>query len=516
MPFREHPLQFFAKNELKAREQQKYVLDQINANWDKYKYFFLSLPTGVGKTFIACSIADAVGKAYILTSSLQLQDQYQSSWDKIVNLKGRGNYECRINPAFMVDSAPCTADKSLIRECRQGKICDYYNQKDAALASQAMITNPVYFLYSTHCGFGSDEAIEDNPWIKRDALIIDEAHNIEDHLASFAGAKIDPKELYETHGAKVGHYTFNGDLIHDYETCKEILVHLRVKAQEYEEKLESEFPSNGSKSKEWARALTDKIAEKVKKLNTKIYALDKSIQPLNIFFGTHDTLDELNERWLMSANLDDNTLQLSPLRGGFLFKEYMGKMADKFIMLSATLGTKKELCAELDLDPADVCFIETDTPFPAELSPIIAQPKLKLGYKDLQSSLPKIAPLIEEVLDIHSGEKGIIHCIIGSSMINMANGSVRAMHDLKVGDLVRSWSEEAQCFESQQVEATMNNGVRDCIELTFEDGRKLTCTADHRILTKNRGYVPAGELTVNDDIIDDYADQTFSRSFTSR
>jgi ATP-dependent DNA helicase DinG len=410
MPFREHPLQFFAKNELKAREQQKYVLDQITENWDKYKYFFLSLPTGVGKTFIACSIADAVGKAYILTSSLQLQDQYQSSWDKIVNLKGRGNYECRINPAFMVDSAPCTADKSLIRECRQGKICDYYNQKDAALASQAMITNPVYFLYSTHCGFGSDEAIEENPWIKRDALIIDEAHNIEDHLASFAGAKIDPKELYETHGAKVGHFTFNGDLIHDYETCKEILVHLRAKAEEYAEKLEAEFPSNGSKSKEWARALTDKVAEKVKKLNTKIYALDKSIQPLNIFFGTHDTLDELNERWLMSANLEDNTLQLSPLRGGFLFKEYMGKMADKFIMLSATLGTKKELCAELDLNPDEVCFIETDTPFPAELSPIISQPKLKLGYKDLQSSLPKIAPLIEEVLDIHAGEKGIIHC----------------------------------------------------------------------------------------------------------
>jgi Rad3-related DNA helicase len=156
--------------------------------------------------------------------------------------------------------------------------------------------------------------------------------------------------------------------------------------------------------------LNDKVAERVKKLNNKIYALDKSIQPLNIFFGTHDSLDELNARWIMHADLETNTLQLSPLQGGFLFTEYMGKMADKFIMLSATLGTKKELCAELDLNPDEVYFIETDTPFPAELSPIISAPKLKLGYKDLQSSLPRIGPLIDDILDLHKDSKGIIHC----------------------------------------------------------------------------------------------------------
>lgn len=410
MPLSQHPLRFFEKNELQAREQQRYVLDQVTENWDKYKYFFLSLPTGVGKTFIACSIADAIGRAYILTSSLQLQDQYEKSWEQVVNLKGRGNYECRLNPRFMVDSAPCAAEKSLIAECRKGKICTYYNQKDAALASPAMITNPVYFLYSTHCGFGSDQALEDNPWVKRDALIVDEAHNIEDHLASFAGAKIDPKELYESHGAKVGHFQFTGDFGDDYNTLKDILTILRAKAVEYEEKMEAEFPSNGAKSKEWARAMTDKVAERVNKLNKKIYALDKAIQPLNIFFGTHDTMEELEERWLMHADTTENTMQLSPLRGGFLFKEYMGKMADKFILLSATLGTKKELCLELDLDPNEVMFIETGTPFPAELSPIIAAPNLKLGYKDVQQTLPKIAPLIESVLDGHTTDKGIIHC----------------------------------------------------------------------------------------------------------
>jgi Rad3-related DNA helicase len=499
MPLREHPLSFFTKNELNARDQQKQVLDQVTANWDKYKYFFLSLPTGVGKTYIACAIADVVGKAYILTSSLQLQDQYQSAWDKIVNLKGRGNYECRVNPRFMVDSAPCAADKKLIYECRQAKVCDYYNQKDAALASKAMITNPVYFLYSTHCGFGSDAAIEESPWIKRDALIIDEAHNIEDHLASFASAKIDPKELFESHGVKVGHFEFNGDLMHDYATLQEIKVILEAKAADYAERLKTEFPSNGAESKQWARALTDKVAEKVKKLNNKIYALDKAIQPLNIFFNTHETLEELHERWLMHADVQENTIQLSPLRGGFLFEEYMGKMADKFIMLSATLGTKAELCAELDLDPAEVYFIETDTPFPPELSPIIAQPKLKLGYKDMQQSLPKIAPLIEAVLEGHPTEKGIIHCVEGSTLVNIANGNKKPLASITVGEQVEAW--DGNKFVLRPVIELHDNGIKSCIELIFDDSSILVCTPDHMILT-DQGYVAADELTAKHTIID--------------
>ena len=30
-----------------------------------------------------------------------------------------------------------------------------------------------------------------------------------------------------------------------------------------------------------------------------------------------------------------------------------------------------------------------------------------------------------------------------------------------------------------------NNGIQECIELTFEDGTKLVCTDDHKILTSS-------------------------------
>ena len=38
-------------------------------------------------------------------------------------------------------------------------------------------------------------------------------------------------------------------------------------------------------------------------------------------------------------------------------------------------------------------------------------------------------------------------------------------------------------------------------EVELEDGRIIECTYDHPILTSNRGYVKACELTEEDDVV---------------
>lgn len=404
-----HPLTFFTKQQLTARSQQQTVLDDLHREWDNYDFFVMNLPTGVGKTFIACAIADNAGRAYMLTSTLQLQGQYESSWSSIVNLKGRGNYTCNVNKNFMVDSAPCLAAPKLLQDCRKTYRCDYYNQKDTALRAPAMITNPVYFLYSTHCGFGKDP--EENPWVPRDVIIMDEAHNLEASLISFAQSTVDPKAIHEEHGAKCGHIRFTGNATQDIALLRELRGLLLIRAEEYAEKLKAEFPDQGEMFdvKAWARGFNEKAAEKVRKLNSKIYALDKSLQPLNIFFNTSPDEATMAKRWLISHNSDENTVQLAPLYGDFLFDIYIKKMAKKFIFLSATLGTKAQFCKELGIDPARCFYVETDTPFPPEKSPILVLPQLRMGYKDVQSSLPKMSDMLEQILDVHEGERGIIH-----------------------------------------------------------------------------------------------------------
>jgi len=49
--------------------------------------------------------------------------------------------------------------------------------------------------------------------------------------------------------------------------------------------------------------------------------------------------------------------------------------------------------------------------------------------------------------------------------------------------------------------AFMRNGVKPIVRLRFANGADLRCTANHRIWTLNRGYVPAAELTVEDRVL---------------
>lgn len=407
---KQHPITFFKNHNIKARPQQIKVIDAIKENWDKFNYFALSLPTGVGKTYIATAIADSVQNAYMLTSTLQLQTQYEKSWDEIVNLKGRGNYVCNLNDNFTVDAAPCSAQSDLIKTCIQEKICAYYNQKEAALKAKAMITNPVYLLYSTHCGF----AKEDSPWVKRSALIIDEAHNLENHLVSFAESDIDPVKLADDFGVDTAHFQFTGRPEEDYLMVVEIMQVLQDMAEELAAKLENEFPQGnllGINAKEWAKGFGGKVAEKVKKLNAKIYQLDKAIQPLKIFFNTHSTPEELTRRWIVSKYNDKNVLKLAPIYGDFLFKEYFKGLADKFIFLSATLGTKKEFTKELGIADKECFFIETDSPFKPELSPVIVMPSIKLSKEAYATNVVKIGGIVDDILKLHPNQRGLIHSV---------------------------------------------------------------------------------------------------------
>ncbi len=433
------PVTFFERYKLNARSQQTTVIDEVVKNWGKYQYFGLSLPTGVGKTYIATALADAIGKAYILTSTLQLQDQYMHSWDKLINLKGRGNYTCNLNPNFTVDAAPCAAQKDLLKLCLSGSICAYYNQKNAALQSQAMITNPVYMLYSTHCGFANDE---ESPWVKRDVLIIDEAHNLENHLVTFAESDVDPEELEKSFGINSADFQFNGQLEHDYLKIIDLFDALSAKAVELTREIEDAMPAHGNLDnasiKEWARGVTKKAAERVQKLNAKAYQLDKAIQPLKIFFNTHHTPEELMRRWIVSKLDDKNVMKLAPIYGDFLFKEYFGKLADKFIFLSATLGTPSSFSKELGIPEKDLFFIETDSPFDPAKSPIICVPEIQLSKQHYAKNIDRVGQLIDGILEEHKNDRGIIHastyqlCTDVLSRVNATNRARLLSRDMDI------------------------------------------------------------------------------------
>jgi len=66
-----------------------------------------------------------------------------------------------------------------------------------------------------------------------------------------------------------------------------------------------------------------------------------------------------------------------------------------------------------------------------------------------------------------------------------------------VGDYVLGWNKKVNGMVSSKPCAFMDKGTRDCVELTFEDGRKLLCTEDHPVLTSDNEWVKVKDIEMN-------------------
>jgi len=62
---------------------------------------------------------------------------------------------------------------------------------------------------------------------------------------------------------------------------------------------------------------------------------------------------------------------------------------------------------------------------------------------------------------------------------------------------IMGWSENKNGMVPSRQVAFMDKGTRDCVELTFQDGRKLTCTEDHPILTSDNKWVKVKDVELN-------------------
>ena len=91
-------------------------------------------------------------------------------------------------------------------------------------------------------------------------------------------------------------------------------------------------------------------------------------------------------------------------------------------------------------------------------------------------------------------------CHDGSTPITLTNGLSVRLDSLGENDEhvnIMGWSEEKNGMIPSRQVAFMDKGMRDCVELTFEDGRKLTCTEDHPVLTSDNTWVKVKDLELN-------------------
>jgi intein/homing endonuclease len=67
---------------------------------------------------------------------------------------------------------------------------------------------------------------------------------------------------------------------------------------------------------------------------------------------------------------------------------------------------------------------------------------------------------------------------------------------------VWSYDKALDTFVVQTVSHSWTKGTRPILEVELEDGRTLRCTPEHLLMTTNRGWVRAGDLTTEDDVME--------------
>jgi aconitase A len=104
-----------------------------------------------------------------------------------------------------------------------------------------------------------------------------------------------------------------------------------------------------------------------------------------------------------------------------------------------------------------------------------------------------------EALGFYTVGYGCTTCIAAGTPVLMANGTARRIEHLPEagGSMLYAPTIERRLARAVQSEM-MIQGERECVSLVLQDGRKLVCTPDHRILCADGSYVRADELTLGE------------------
>ena len=389
------PILTYFPEEFTPREQQVAGLQQI---WEAInsgeKYIIVQAPTGSGKSFFSKTLANVTSQAdaeysrlvegyhaysddfvgafnkfkphgmFALTTTKALQNQYKDLFSESIVFKGKNNYQCEIDENFTVDLAPCVISSNLKKKCWADCICPYYEARNEALVNRFSVLNYASF-------FSLPDHVK-----KWQIIVCDECSELEDEIVKNYSVTVNYKQL----------------------------VFLGVEI----EKLKSEEPT---KVVGWLRDVHSAIQEVTESFNGRSrfeknkIELTKQQQRRDLAESVAHTLNHWEDAQYI-VEKDAEKVSITPFKIDKL-STCLFDFADVVILMSATIVDKDIFAKNLGIQKYK--YIEIPSTFDAKKSPIYCHNKFPLSYKTLNTNLPKIIDLIEQIADNHKGEKGIIH-----------------------------------------------------------------------------------------------------------
>lgn len=357
-------------------KQEEIVKNILQAYHNGKTHVVLSLPTGGGKSVIGYAIAKYFGEGYVLTNQKILQEQYYKDLH-VPHILGRINYLCKKDNNLTCELGVCKRNPSAY--CTD---CPYILNKNAALSNWITNMNYAYFL----------NIIKANQIPSRKILIMDESHVLENELLKAGTVRITERTLHT-----LGIYNIQFPKIYDSDDQKQNWLFNILLPQ-----LKQQFLYYKTQIRNYQNF---KFTKETQKLIHKYMSLDRVI---NIIIEIEHELEDKQKIVIQSG---EDFIEFKLLYGYNLFEKYFAKYGNVFLHMSATILNKTQYCKKLNLDPNDVEYFEYQSEFPIENRLIHYTPVGSLSWKNKSKTIPLLVNRVEELLNKHKDEKGIIHTV---------------------------------------------------------------------------------------------------------
>ena len=389
-------------------EQIKILTGIENAISEGKKFIIVQAPTGAGKSHIAATIAsmsrppnaaivDAIdsydvyrqsaidGKylyedefkelpsygVAVTTVTKSLQQQYATLFPSAAVLKGKQNYVCAIDEDFDCDLAPCMLTPKLLAECKYENRCPMLNARRAAMKAKFGVFN--YSSLLTLPDFLK----------RRQFFVCDEASELEDELVKYFSCNIEYAKfkLSDLNMERL-QSNLNGDA---YRWLTDLVVALRDKIKDCEQEIQ--------KNKKNKRVL---IGQMMKYRFYKNLA-EKSESVLTNWYKAEYVTE-----------ITKDSASFTPLYVNMLAQDFF-KWSDTVILMSGTIIDHETYAQTLGIKKDEYAYIEVDSAFDPEKSPIYCDANFKINYKNMDTALPQLVDKALKICDHFKTDKGIIH-----------------------------------------------------------------------------------------------------------
>lgn len=431
------------------RDNQEFVLREIDSALKSYRYVILEAPTGTGKSPIAIASALSQGSSYITTSTKNLQTQYHNDFRWVLTAKGRPNFTCPIlkdkdAPYTTADHAPCldsdyrcdlktrlkdyykknagTKDESVYfdeashaeryPDYSDGTMCAYYHQRNKALTASHSVLNYSMLLSLLRL------------FPMRNLLVLDEVHELPQEVikfqqfsiskirwkkylgADFTIPKLDIDDLRGWIDFLIGlkenvlkRLKIDNDLISDIAETERKILHIRFESQ------------------------VDKLMDVLKSLNQRIQSshrfIELSIEVREDISRLDKAISEITSEphnWIVSElKFDDVAKDVAKV----VFKpldvskkcQKLFEKGKQVLMMSATILDSDTFCRDVGLDQNDVKVIRVGSNFPVVNRPVYSLDIAYLNKDTLRHEEVKqaIVKTIDKIMTRHKDCKGIVH-----------------------------------------------------------------------------------------------------------